>query len=60
MEITTQTTITGYCWICRKDTIFWHFIRYNFGDPNLGVASEWWECENSHTQYGPPPEPKKR
>jgi hypothetical protein len=59
METTAQTTITGYCWTCRENMTFKHFIRYNFGDPNLGVANEWWECENGHTWYSMPPKPKK-
>lgn len=34
----------AYCPKCRTRRVFEYHVRYNFGDVNMGVAEDHWEC----------------
>jgi hypothetical protein len=45
----------AWCQICKAKQKFQHIVQYNFGDSNLGVQSEEWQCAFCDSKTTTPP-----
>lgn len=58
-EVKMAGTKWGYCSHCQMDTEFEHHVVYNFGDPAMGVQTEYWMCMGCREHFDTSPLPPK-